>query len=107
MKSSRALIQGCNSLAVVEDRAQIVVIADREYWRRQPTYAAAARHKERHNRERRLHRSKLRRAAPPAEKKRFAAEDFSYERQVFTKTRPHPASSTRRRGDSSRGSGTG
>ncbi len=29
--------------------------------------------------ERRLHRSKLRQAAPPAEKKQFTAEDFSYD----------------------------
>jgi len=142
MKSSRGIIQGYNGLAVVDDRAQIVVhaqaqgsgyeghllaplleqtrdcfsplvggrdilkqvkvtadsgfhskavvaaveqigadayIADREYRRRQPTYAAAARHRERHNKERRLHRSKLRQAAPPAEKKQFTAEDFSYD----------------------------
>ena len=140
MKSSRGIIQGYNGLAVVDDRAQIVVhaqahgsgyeghllapvleqtregfrvleggdilkqvkvtadsgfhskvvvaqveaigadayIADREYRRREPAYAGAERHKERHNKERQLRRRKQRAAAPLVEKKQFTLEDFSY-----------------------------
>jgi hypothetical protein len=140
MKSSRGIIQGYNGLAVVDDRAQIVVhaqaqgsgyeghllapvleqtreifrelegggdilkevkvsadsgfhskavvaeveaigadayIADREYRRREPAYASAGRHKERHNKERGLSRRKQRAAVEPSEKKQFTLEDFS------------------------------
>jgi transposase len=142
MASSRGIIQGYNGLAVVDDRAQIVVhaeahgsgyeahlltqlldetrksfadleiskdvfaevkvtadsgfhskavvaaveatgadayIADRNYRRREPAFAGAAKYKQRENKERTLQRRKEREARESTESKLFTAKDFQHD----------------------------
>lgn len=144
MTSSRGVIQGYNGLAVVDDRAQIVVhaeahgsgyeahllaplieatrqsfaelelandifaeakvtadsgfhsnavmaaveatgadayVADRDYRRREPEFADAARYKQRNKKERGLRRRREREARESSKPKLFTVEDFLYDEQ--------------------------
>ncbi|MDX2050748.1 MAG: IS1182 family transposase [Polyangiaceae bacterium] len=65
-------------LSAVEATGADAYIADREYRRRDPAFAGAARHKERDKKERALQRRKDK-VALPAKKRLFSLQDFHYD----------------------------
>jgi hypothetical protein len=75
---------GFHSRAVVlevEQTGADAYIADRDYRRRDPAFATAARHKERDREERRRERRKQSEAESPQKRKLFTVQDFVYDEE--------------------------
>ena len=68
-------------MAAVEATGVDAYIADRDYRRREPEFAGAARYKERDQKERALRRKKERAARGASKSRRFTVEDFQYDEQ--------------------------
>lgn len=66
-------------LAAVEETGADAYIADRNYRRRDPAFAAAERHKQRSRKDRALERRRARAARPERRKRQFTLEDFFYD----------------------------
>ena len=66
-------------LAAVERTGADAYIADRNYRRREPAFADAARHKQRSHKERSLKRRREREQRPPTHRRLFTLQDFSYD----------------------------
>jgi hypothetical protein len=66
-------------LAAVEQTGADAYIADRDYRRREPAFADVARHKQRSRKERALKRRRQREQRPPAKRRLFTPQDFSYD----------------------------
>ena len=66
-------------LAAVEQTGADVYVADRDYRRRDPAFAGAAKHKERSRKERALKRRRERESRPPATRRQFTLQDFLYD----------------------------